>query len=173
MDSVTAAANVNLSGVRNGEATSVAIMLIPAGSTSMSGCAMIAYTWFEPGTIMSTINTAPTAPNAYTRRFRNSMRCETNPPSGLGFAAGSDMGFACGSLLGFWPGGLLAPGLPCTLFRRGGVRGVRSQHPCLMRHWCVLHGGIRQGLYQVVRRRIGRTDFRNTGECATGCVLKE
>src|SRR4030067_2771593 len=145
MVSVTAAAGVNLSGVRNGEATSVAIMLMPAGSTSMSGCAMSAYTRFENGT--SAINPTPTAPSAYMRRLRSSMRCETNPPSGFGFATGSDMALACGGLFGLGPGGLGAPGLQCALFRcRDGRRG-RSRDSLR-----VLHGGVRQRLHQIVRR---------------------
>src|SRR4030067_2609945 len=155
MVSVTAAASVNLSGVRNGETTSVAIMLMPDGSRSMSGCAMIAYTWFEPGTIMSTINTAPTAPSAYAMRLRSSMRCETNPPSGLGFSAGSDMALACGSLFDLGPGGLLAPGLQCALPRRWS--GYRS---------------LRQSLYQIIRCRFGWTNLNNTGKRAAGGILE-
>src|SRR3970282_1451723 len=155
MVSVTAAASVNLSGVRNGEATSVAIMLMPAGNTSMSGCAINAYTWFEPGTIMSTIKTAPTAPNAITSRLRSSMRCETNPPSGFGVSAGSDMGIACRFLFGLEPGGFLVCGLRCTPFRRRGG-----------------NVGLRQCLYQIARRRFGWAAVGNARNCAAGGILE-
>ena len=38
--------NVNLKGAKKGEATSVAIMLLPSGNFSMSGVAIKLYIWF-------------------------------------------------------------------------------------------------------------------------------
>ncbi len=46
---------VNLKGVKNGEATSVAIMLPPSGNFSIKGMAIKLYIWFAKGRKTSAI----------------------------------------------------------------------------------------------------------------------
>src|SRR4051812_5197059 len=79
----SATKKASLIGVRNGEATSVAIIVPPCGRCLISGIASQPYSLFANGISASRITS--TAATALSSRSRSSIRCERNdcsPPSG-------------------------------------------------------------------------------------------
>ena len=69
----------SLSGVMNGETTLVAMIEVPSGNFSISGCATSVNSWFEKKA--SGMKQIVTATTARSRRVRSSRRCEISVPS--------------------------------------------------------------------------------------------
>src|SRR3989344_4550021 len=118
MVTVTAAASANLSGVRNCEETSVAIMLMPGGNTAISGPAMSAYTSLANGT--STKNASATAITEYNSRSRSSMRCDIRLPAPSTGASAAESSGLFASAMGA-AGGFLRLCPTPTFWRGGGL----------------------------------------------------